>query len=618
MSKAKALHYFAAIVLSIISLNAACATLYVSPTGSDSTGTGAAGNPWRNIQFAVDSTSFQPGNTIIVLDGIYSPFHMIKSGGSPAARYIIKAQGSAARIIGYEAYDGRFTGISVLSSYVTIDGFVVEIGAMNNSVLSRGIRVSGVSDDRVFDVQVLNNRVSNAGWVGITTSYAENVLVEGNETYGSKGQHGIYVANSADNPTIRRNISHDNVQAGIQINADPASASDPNQPGADGIISGAIVDGNIIYGNGAGGGGALNFAAIRNSRISNNLLFGNTAQGIANWDDGEGNPYFGCKDNLYINNTIVMPSGAQHVLSFRAGSIGNTVRNNILIHLGGNDSIAIDTASFSAAFTSDHNIVTKFEDTAGNLVSLTSWRQQTGQDINSLAPAPATVLATVFTNYALQDFTLAVGSPAIDAGEAYPLITNDLADTSRPQGSAYDIGAYEYVPTVPPALALMGVVSRKNHGALGAFDLPLDATQALNGAVTVEPRAIGTGHTIVFKFNNPITATGTPATTLGNVVTSTSGNNVLVTLTGIPNQSRTTVSLTGINGTAFDASVSIGFLLGDVDSSRAAVAGDVGSVKARSGQAANSSNFRYDLNSSGEVTAADIAAIRKRSGQSLP
>lgn len=42
------------------------------------------------------------------------------------------------------------------------------------------------------------------------------------------------------------------------------------------------------------------------------------------------------------------------------------------------------------------------------------------------------------------DYELQSGSPCIDAGKTIAAVTVDYAGTSRPQGSAYDIGAYEF------------------------------------------------------------------------------------------------------------------------------------------------------------------------------
>ena len=49
-----------------------------------------------------------------------------------------------------------------------------------------------------------------------------------------------------------------------------------------------------------------------------------------------------------------------------------------------------------------------------------------------------------FADAANGDFTLLFGSPAIDAGQTVAAVAGDIAGNSRPQGAAYDIGAYEY------------------------------------------------------------------------------------------------------------------------------------------------------------------------------
>lgn len=51
-----------------------------------------------------------------------------------------------------------------------------------------------------------------------------------------------------------------------------------------------------------------------------------------------------------------------------------------------------------------------------------------------------------FTDYASNDFTLSAGSTPIDAGSTLGgIYSTDYLDVSRPSGSSYDIGAYEYV-----------------------------------------------------------------------------------------------------------------------------------------------------------------------------
>jgi mono/diheme cytochrome c family protein len=180
------------------------------------------------------------------------------------------------------------------------------------------------------------------------------------------------------------------------------------------------------------------------------------------------------------------------------------------------------------------------------------------------------------------------------------------------------------VLVTPASIVFTGVaLSRKTHGAAGDFDLSLDTAPAISGAVTVEPRSIGAGHQIVFQFDQTVTLAGTvsvldaASAPVGSASPMASGNEVIVTVTGIPDNSRATVTLSGVNGSV-GAAVSIGFLIGDINNSRAVNATDISGIKARSGQTTDGTNFRFDLNASGGINATDIAAVKARSGLVLP
>ena len=49
-----------------------------------------------------------------------------------------------------------------------------------------------------------------------------------------------------------------------------------------------------------------------------------------------------------------------------------------------------------------------------------------------------------FVSLSVPDFRLQLGSPIIDAGVTISGLTQDITGITRPQGSALDIGAYEY------------------------------------------------------------------------------------------------------------------------------------------------------------------------------
>ena len=176
---------------------------------------------------------------------------------------------------------------------------------------------------------------------------------------------------------------------------------------------------------------------------------------------------------------------------------------------------------------------------------------------------------------------------------------------------------------VLPPFALNAVQSRKTHGAAGIFDLLIDTIPIISGAVTVESRSSGASHLIVFQFTSPVTATGAATAVNGSgaplSISSAiaSGNDVLVTLTGAADNSRATVSLANVNGT-LNPSASIGFLIGDVNNTRSVNSSDISSVKARSGQTTDLTNFKFDVNASGAINSSDISAVKARLDLVLP
>ncbi len=180
-------------------------------------------------------------------------------------------------------------------------------------------------------------------------------------------------------------------------------------------------------------------------------------------------------------------------------------------------------------------------------------------------------------------------------------------------------------PSNAATLTLLGVKSRKTHtGFASPFEIPIDTSVALAGAVTTEPRLIGTGHQIVFQFNNPITAGGSvtvldsSSASVGSApVITFSGNEVVVTIGTMPDKSRVAITLSNVNGVATAFPAPIGFLAGDVNNNRAVNAGDLLGTSARSGVPVDLTNFRFDFNANGAINAGDLLGISARSGNNL-
>ncbi|MBI3962814.1 MAG: right-handed parallel beta-helix repeat-containing protein [Deinococcus sp.] len=394
-------------------------TYYVAPNGSDAA-PGTALQPWATLQHAADQVN--PGDTVIVRPGQYTGMRVRRSGTAMAPITFRGEPGASVDRPGPANSNGDNIWIRN-AHYIVIEGFEV------TAAPRAGIAVQGEPDDPATGVVIRQNfSHHNARW-GIFTGYAQDLVVEGNETAFSQSEHGIYVSNSADNPIIRRNQTHHNRSAGIQINADPALEGD-------GIITNALVEENIIYENGAGGAAGINLASVRASVIRNNLLYDNHATGIAGWDD-EAGLEFGTKGNRIVHNTIVQAANGRFAIVLVHGSTDNVILNNILFHPGSRGSIETDSDSLSG-LVSDYNVVVNRFSLDEEFITLADWRAQ-GFDQHSLM-AP---LAALVVSPGQADYHLAPNSPAVDAGTVVLDVTTDLEGRQRPQGAGYDIGAYE-------------------------------------------------------------------------------------------------------------------------------------------------------------------------------
>lgn len=163
----------------------------------------------------------------------------------------------------------------------------------------------------------------------------------------------------------------------------------------------------------------------------------------------------------------------------------------------------------------------------------------------------------------------------------------------------------------------ISAVSRKTHGAIGAFDVVLP----LSGPPGIECRTGGANgnHDIVVTFAEP--ATVASATCDGNAAsTSASGNDVTVHCTGVPNAKVINVDLVGVTvGTATgNLSVPMGVLLGDVNASARVDSGDVFLVRQQTLQDASPTNFRQDVNASGRIDSGDVFIVRQQTLTALP
>ncbi len=403
----------------------------VDPNGADGND-GSQAAPWGTIQHAVDNVV--PGDTILLNGGTYVGARIERSGtadswitlaSAPGADVLVNAPGPDNKHesnLEFETWEG-----DEIVAFWLVEG--LEVADAPNW----GIDMRGNEEKHSHDFIISGNRVHDNGHEdgksGIFAAFVDDILVEDNESYGN-GEHGIYLSNSGDRFVVRGNRLHDNNNCGLHINGDLES-------GEDGIISEGLIENNSIYENGDGGCSGINLDGVTDTVVRNNLLYQNHAGGISIFQENGAV----CSQNIQVlNNTIVQAEDGRWAINISDDEcINNKIFNNIILTLHEwRGSIVIPSTGING-FESDYNVIMdRFSaDDDNSVISLSEW-QALGYDANSVIATPDELFASA------GEYHLLTGSPAVDAGMTLPGVETDLEGTPRPQGAAYDIGAYEY------------------------------------------------------------------------------------------------------------------------------------------------------------------------------
>jgi len=234
-------------------------------------------------------------------------------------------------------------------------------------------------------VDISYNLVENTGWDGIQV--------------GSNTVDGVIHHNTILNNSTSHTL---NQCSGMMINR--GSVTD--------IRHNAIIDGTAygIYVQGNGGNHIFNNLIVRSGEAATSHSEGSGLYISLGSNETEASYYL-------WNNTIIQPGGATGMgygVRFRPNVGASELRNTIIADPAG-----------AYVYLDGDSILT--------------------QSNNLLVP---TIAEVGFTNPATDDYSLTVSATgAIDLG--YDLsssgVVDDYIGTARPQGAAYDIGAYEYV-----------------------------------------------------------------------------------------------------------------------------------------------------------------------------
>jgi hypothetical protein len=436
----------------------------------------ASGGDYSTIT-QVNAASFSPDD-ILVIDNGYSPLGQLTNSNSGTVNHPItyKAIGNynlpiitGCSITGasYITYNNiKFLGTSSIQPLdvlgcdnLIFDGIEVDGQGIMDTILWQQTRFTLNGTTPCHDITIRNSTIHSGG----------NYITTLNGG-------GISIREGSYNFLVENNTVYDEVEHGMQCYSNNGSYP----------VHDIVFRGNTIYMNsgyttdmrGINAGFTSYNITIERNYIKNcpTFLIGSDANThdvtIKNnklqWD-WETPEWFGIYvlslsggnniNTKIYNNTIIDNStgatghGVLFLTKDGTTSSGHEIKNNIFYTRSSNFQFITEWSETTrVSFTSDYNcfyqvgdwvpgvIGTWYIDNNGatNLyATLAEWRAASGKDANSIDTNPKFVSST--------DFSLQTSSPCKDTGETIAAVANDYLGRSRPQGSAYDIGAYEYV-----------------------------------------------------------------------------------------------------------------------------------------------------------------------------
>ncbi len=410
---------------------AVAVTCHVATNGNDSN-TGTQAQPWRTIQHAAET--MVAGDTVIVHGGTYDEDVSLVRSGSKGKRITFRASGKA---VMKRFRLGNF-------DYITIDGFEMT----NSDDTGWFMRFGG------DHVEILKNTIhdTRAMW-GVILAEGDHVLIKDNRYYTSQptdgsdrtvftlsGTNGIAEGNEigpaididafrmfGHNHVVRRNYVHDVTCSGSGAHVDVFQTFGVNGGESYDMVfeNNVVVDfegqlcmtennqdpdfhdwdiRNNVF---------VNVPVQANLAISNLRWYNNTFYNVGSGNrlvfSGSDNRPKGICNGLQIVNNIIIP--ADNVTTY--GQVMGVNRNGL------------------SGVIIDHNYVARMR----GFGPLSRFNETHG--VNGGDPR--------FVSAARNDFHLRSTSPAIDKGATLAGFHGDYDGTMRPQGAAWDIGAFEYV-----------------------------------------------------------------------------------------------------------------------------------------------------------------------------
>ncbi|HIH10142.1 MAG TPA: hypothetical protein HA254_05760 [Candidatus Diapherotrites archaeon] len=493
-------------IIFLLATSASAATYYIDfENGNDAADGQSTLTAWKHSPGDANSSgnpknvALNPGDIVMFKGGVVykGTINLSWPGNSDSNRIVYNGNSTGNWGAGKAIIDGENTrGLGFYANsreinYITIQNFEIRglkyapatysgVGVRFNSS-SVGVRLKGLylhdigdwsNDGSVqvngvgifllnpIDCQISGNEVTKTGGAGIGISGGRNCTISENNIHHFVNW-GIDISSSssiaATNNTVRNNVIHDLFQYDIGYwGGDPLKV--PHQDfifirqgaGTYPRPTSNLVESNLFYNDevfGEAGGTAMVYlSAADKTTIRNNVLI--NAHSYYAIGVGVGSEMTKIYNNtIYSNvplsinlkftelkNNILVGNGLCFI--FQAGSFDDLVSNNNYCYPGNSQSFAIQVSPYKA-------------------YTFNEWKAS-GLDNNSIIASSINEMGFIDTSTYparsdLVNLYIMATSPGVDAGEDLGSagFSNDYNNVSRPQGSAWDIGAFEHTGTQP-------------------------------------------------------------------------------------------------------------------------------------------------------------------------
>ena len=462
---------------------------FVAPNGS---GNGTSTAPFGRIQDAINAA--QPGDVVVIAPGIYNEIITSVRNGTAQLPITVRARDGRGTVT--VTSSGRVLGVG--HTDFIVDGLVLD-GQFGADDL---VRVGSGSTR----FKLRNTEVRRTSRDAVDIGAASDVLIDGslihdalNATNGRTDAHGV-VAGAARRLTIRNTEIH--TFSGDAFQIDPSRSS----PGwSDIVIEGcrfwlqplpAASNGfaaGVVPGENAVDTKASESLARAKLTIRNSEFYGFRAGLISNM------AALNIKENVdtVIDGVTIHSSE----IAFRLRAPATVRVQNAVVH----------TVTYGVRYEDNIQGLRFWNSTFGVSVKRAFYQASssgsvldvrnvallgTSLPVEAVGPWNLAVAASAFVDVTKHDYQLAATSPAIDYGIAIPEVTTDRLGKTRPQGTGYDVGAYEKAAgsTTPTPTPTPDPVPAPNPDPTTNGEIVLHAWRAQavgNWQVVSDPSAAG-------------------------------------------------------------------------------------------------------------------------------